>query len=99
MGEPSFRRSRRQRVISISTAEAEVVALSDACHDLDWLVDAFKGLDIIDNAVAIRLLTDNQAAQRITTSDGPQRNKSLTLRAAYVRDAVATGTVMFVSQG
>ncbi len=85
-------RSRRQRVISTSTAEAEVVALSDACHDIDWLAELLIGLGIIDRT-GIKLLTDNQAAHKIASSDGPQRNKALTLRAAYLRNAFRQGQV------
>ncbi|SPC63291.1 uncharacterized protein UHOD_12086 [Ustilago sp. UG-2017b] len=72
-----------QRIISTSTAEAEVVALSDACHNIDWLIDIVKGLGFIGNGDAgVVLHTDNQAAQQVTSSDGPQQNKALTLCAA-----------------
>ncbi|KAJ1036190.1 hypothetical protein NDA18_000056 [Ustilago nuda] len=88
-------RSRRQRIILTSTAEAEVVALSDACHDIDWLIDIIKGLGLINiDDAGVVLHTDNQAAQRVTSSDGPQQNKALTLRAAYVKDTVERGLVI-----
>jgi hypothetical protein len=84
-------RSCKQRVISTSTAEAEVVALSDAARELSNLVEVLKGLDLVSTPV--KLFTDNQAAHRITTTDGPQRNKALTLRAASVKDLVDKGEI------
>ncbi|SAM83780.1 uncharacterized protein UBRO_20784 [Ustilago bromivora] len=57
-------RSHRQRIISMSTTKAEVVALSNACHNIDWLIDIVKGLGFVGNSNAgVVLHTDNQAAQ------------------------------------
>lgn len=87
-------RSHRQRIISTSTVEAEVVALSDACYNVDWLIDIVKGLGLISGSdVGVVLHTNNQAVQRVTSSDGPQRNKALTLWVAYVKDMVEKGLV------
>ncbi|KAJ1576465.1 hypothetical protein NDA11_000482 [Ustilago hordei] len=88
-------RSHWQRIISTSTTEAEVVALSDACHDIDWLIDIVKGLGLIGNSNAgVVLHTNNQAAQWVTSSDGPQQNKALTLHKAYVKDTVKKGLIV-----
>ncbi|CCF53178.1 hypothetical protein NDA11_000469 [Ustilago hordei] len=88
-------RSHWQRIISTSTAEAEVVALSNACHDIDWLIDIVKGLGLISgNDVGVVLHTDNQAAQWVASSNGPQQNKALTLWAAYIKDTVKRGLVI-----
>ncbi|KAJ1018388.1 hypothetical protein NDA18_006542 [Ustilago nuda] len=88
-------RSHQQRIILMSTAKAEVVALSDACHNIDWLVDIVKGLKLVnDGDAGVVLHTDNQTAQWVTTSDGPQQNKALTLCAAYVKDTVEKGLVI-----
>jgi ribonuclease HI len=84
-------KSRKQRVISTSTAEAEVVALSDAARELWSLVEVLKGLELVSTPV--KLFTDNQAAHRSATTDGPQRNKALTLRAASVKDFVKKGEI------
>jgi hypothetical protein len=81
-------KSRRQRVIATSTAEAEVIALSDASHEAVWLAEILKALGLVDSNQPPHIYTDNQPAHKVTTSDGPQRNKSLSLRAAYVRDLV-----------
>ncbi|SOV02317.1 uncharacterized protein UDID_19192 [Ustilago sp. UG-2017a] len=86
-------RSRRQRVISMSTAEAETVALSNACHDVIWILDVLNGLDITMTSTPITILTDNQAAERIISSDGPGRNKSLTLRSVFTKDTIKKGIV------
>jgi hypothetical protein len=81
-------KSRRKRVIATSTAEAEVIALSDASHEVVWLVEMLRALDLIADVPLPSLLTDNQAAHKLTTSDGPGRNKSLSLRAAFVKDLI-----------
>ncbi|SYW86279.1 uncharacterized protein UBRO2_05999 [Ustilago bromivora] len=79
----------------MSTAEAEVVALSDACHNIDWLINIVRGLGFIGNSDAgVVLHTNNQAAQWVTSSDGPQQNKALTLCVAYVKDTVEKGLVI-----
>ncbi|CCF47927.1 hypothetical protein NDA14_002038 [Ustilago hordei] len=41
----------------------------------------------------ITLLTDNQAAEHIISTNGPGRNKLLTLRAAFMRDTIKKGIV------
>ncbi|SOV03422.1 uncharacterized protein UDID_18661 [Ustilago sp. UG-2017a] len=86
-------RSRRQRVISTSTAKAETVALSNMCQDIIWVLNVLNGLNIITTGVPITLLTDNQAAERAISTDGPGRNKLLTLRATFTRDTIKKGIV------
>ena len=88
-------RSCQQRIILTLTAEAEVVALSNACHDIDWIINIIKGLDLVVNSNAgVVLHTDNQAGQQVTSLDGLQQNKALTLCVAYIKDAVEKGLII-----
>ncbi|SPO27974.1 related to Retrotransposon protein [Ustilago trichophora] len=86
-------RSRRQQVILTLTAEAETIALSDACHDVIWILEVLNGLNIVEPGIPIKLLTDNQAAEWIVSSDGPGQNKLLTLRGAFTKDTIEKGIV------
>ncbi|SAM78683.1 uncharacterized protein UBRO_20561 [Ustilago bromivora] len=86
-------RSRRQRVISLSTAKAKMVTLSDTCHNVIWVLNRLNGLDIIAMGIPIMLLTGNQAAEHIISANGPGRNKSLTLRGTFMKDTINKGIV------
>lgn len=74
-------------------AKAETVTLSNMCQDIIWVLNVLNGLNIIATGVPITLLTDNQAAEHIISTNGPGRNKLLTLRAAFMRDTIKKGIV------
>lgn len=84
-------KSRRQRIIATSTAEAETVAMSDATKYLVAITGVLRGLGLADMTEPVNLVTDNKSAFAVVTSNGPHRNKALMLRAAIVRDAAERG--------
>ncbi|KAJ1033145.1 hypothetical protein NDA13_001143 [Ustilago tritici] len=70
-----------------------MVALSDARHNVIWVLSVLNGLDIITMGIPIMLLTGNQAAEHIISTNGPGRNKSLTLRGTFMKDTIKKGIV------
>lgn len=58
------------------------------------MLDVLNGLEIVATGVPITLSTDNQAAERIISSNGPKRNKSLTLKGAFTKDTIKKGIVI-----
>jgi hypothetical protein len=89
-------RSKLQSLVTLSTAEAEYVALSDACKVVVVLQQtlAFLGFDVRpvpmreDNASALRLAVDPSAAQR---------TRHIAVRFHHVREQVAGGTIVIVA--
>jgi transposase InsO family protein len=89
-------RSKLQSLVTLSTAEAEYVALSDACKVVVVLQRtlAFLGFDVRpvpmheDNASALRLTVDPSAAQR---------TRHIAVRFHHVREQVAGGTIVIVA--
>ena len=84
-----------QKTVSLSTAEAEYVAISDACKETMALQQLLQEIGIISyNPGPIQVLTDNQAALSMTTSSSStSRTRHISVRYHFVRDLYTQGAV------
>ena len=75
-----------QRTKSISSAAAELIAISDSVDTMAWILDLCSELNmIIDHKY---ILTDNQPAISMVKDLKMKHSKHLTIRAAFVNDFV-----------
>ena len=83
--------SRKQELVTLSTAEAEYVAATHAAKELIWL-HHLKG-DLSEPASkATTLFCDNQAAIHLTTADNYHaRTKHIDIHYHFIRDVVQRG--------
>ena len=82
--------SRRQKSIALSTAEAEIIALSEAAKDIVYLRKWLAGVGEAQPAPTT-LCTDSKAAQDISYNpEQHDRMKHVQRRHFYVRDMVET---------
>jgi Reverse transcriptase (RNA-dependent DNA polymerase) len=84
-------RSRKQEIVTLSTAEAEYVAATHAAKEAVWL-RRLKGelLTPIINSTII--YCDNQAAQKLATDDNYRaRTKHIDIRYHFIRQVINTG--------
>jgi len=83
--------SRKQELVTLSTAEAEYVAATHAAKELIWL-RRLEGDLSLSTKQATTLLCDNQAAIRLVKSDNYHaRTKHIDVRYHFIRDVVARG--------
>ena len=77
---------RKQDVVSLSTAEAEYVALAETCKEIIWikrLVEAFH----FKTDKAITIFTDNQSAKSLVDNHRfSQRSKHIDTKFHFIRD-------------
>lgn len=84
-GAPISWSSQRQSVVSLSTAEAEYIALSHGAKEAVWLRQFLTELNIDCNAFTI--FVDNQAAiQLASNAEHHKRSKHIDVRYHYIRD-------------
>lgn len=80
--------SRTQTVVALSTAEAELIALSTAAQEGLFLRHV---LDELGVTAPLCLYTDSSAAQAVTLRRGCGRIKHLAVRQMWVQDLLRTG--------
>lgn len=86
--------SKRQSIVTTSTAEAEYVAASAAVKEALWVRKLLATLG--ERTETIPLGEDNQACLRmITSGDTNKRTKHVDVALHHVRDRVARGDVVF----
>jgi hypothetical protein len=88
--------SRKQELVTLSTAEAEYVAATHAAKEAIWLRklvgELFPSL-----LTPITLYCDNQSAIKLAQDDNYRaRTKHIDLRYHFIRQAVATGAIDLV---
>ena len=83
----------RQKTVALSSAEAEYMALSDACKEAVW----FRGLLLelgLRRDDPVTIFEDNQAAIEIATNPKDHsRTKHVAIRYHHIRERVANGEV------
>ena len=93
-GGPISWRSKRQGCITLSTYEAELVALSRAISEIDWLCGTLGDIGVTVSK-PIKIYCDNSAA--VTTSNveyvKPIMSRTVELRRHFIREKVQTGLV------
>lgn len=79
--------SRKQKTVSLSSTEAEYVALSEASREAVYLGNLMY--EITGKQCVIKLQCDNQSALKLATShQAHNRSKHIDVRFHYVRDAI-----------
>lgn len=83
----------RQHIVSLSSAEAEYIALSSCAKSVTWLRRLFaemvlhRPLETERNLPPTMINSDNTAALTLTTNDQvPEQNKHIELKIHHVRD-------------
>ena len=88
--------SRKQELVTLSTAEAEYVAATHAAKEAIWLCKLIFELFPTLKAPTT-LYCDNQAALRLATDDNYHaRTKHIDIRYHFIRHVVASGALQLV---
>lgn len=95
-------KAKRQTLVALSTAEAELIACSETCREATWLKnllsEIIKGTAIGVSDNPIRISCDNQSALKIIGKglvNPSGRNKHIELRHYHARDMQELGVVIF----
>lgn len=87
-GGPVHWKSKGQKIVTLSSTEAELVSLCSAVKDIVWLRKLSIELQIIDHS-ATNLFCDNQSTIRLALNEKAcQRTRHMSVRAAYPREKV-----------
>ncbi len=80
--------SKKQRVVSLSTCEAEYIAIASCIQDLTWIKQFLS--EIYNNLIIqITLYCDNQAAIQISNNDTlHDRSKHIDIKHHYIRKII-----------
>ena len=89
-GSPIFWKSQVQKVQALSTAEAELSALTSACEEIEWIKPLIEQFNV---EVTVKVLEDNQAAIAIVQKP---RNKKLEVKSDYIRDRIEYGDISLI---
>lgn len=93
LGGPISWAARKQQCVTLSSTEAEYVALSDACHELLWLQKLLKDVDERP-AGPIVVREDNQSCIAMLRAEGgSRRTKHIDTRFNFIRDLVSNNII------
>jgi hypothetical protein len=85
--------SRKQSCVSLSSTEAEYIALSEALKELSWLQSLFDDLRMPLKGPTV-IFEDNQGCIKLARSERASRNtKHINTRYNFVRDFVESGAI------
>ena len=88
-------KSRKQPTVSLSSCEAEYVALASAVQEMLFLKQLIKGVNLFKGNEPIVLFEDNQSA--IALAKNPvkhQRVKHIDIKYHFIREVVKSGSVV-----
>ena len=84
----------KQATVTLSTAEAEYIALGSATQEAIWLHQLLTDLRI-DTKGSIEILEDNQSAIAMAkNSIGHRRTKHIDIKHHFIREAVQVTTIV-----
>ncbi|XP_075157670.1 uncharacterized protein LOC142230938 [Haematobia irritans] len=87
---------RKQTSVSLSSTEAEFIALSEACKEAIWLRKLLNDMKIIQNGPT-NIFEDNQSCLRIIKDEKlSNRTKHIDTKIHFVKDHVEEGNVVCV---
>ena len=85
-------RSKRQKIVSISSAEAEYRAMTGACCELTWLRYLIQDLEVLHPEPAL-LYCDNKVALHIAANPVfHERTRHIEIDCHYIRDKIQDGS-------
>jgi len=85
--------SRKQKLIALSSCEAEYIALAETCKEITWIKQVIKEFDIEINPVTT-VFTDSQSAIALVENDKQAgRTKHMDIRYHYVKEEFKLGNV------
>ncbi|KAL6323616.1 hypothetical protein AAG906_039210 [Vitis piasezkii] len=86
-------RSKRQKTVSLSSAEAEYRAMTGACCELTWLRYLLRDLGVLHREPSL-LYCDNKAALHIAANPVfHERTRHIEMDCHYIRDKIQDGSV------
>ncbi|CAL2242392.1 unnamed protein product [Prunus armeniaca] len=86
-------RTKRQRTVSLSSAEAEYRAMASTCCEVTWLRFLLQDLHL-PSSEASRMYCDNQAALHIAANPVfHERTRHIEMDCHFIRDKIIDGTV------
>ncbi|RVX07421.1 Retrovirus-related Pol polyprotein from transposon RE1 [Vitis vinifera] len=87
-------RSKRQKTVSLSSAEAEYRAMTGACCELTWLWYLLKDLGVLHKEPAL-LYCDNKATLHIAANPVfHERTRHIEMDCHYIRDKIQDGSII-----
>jgi hypothetical protein len=89
-------RSTKQRTVTTSSTEAELLALSHASKDVIWWKRLFTGIRQLDIDKDFAILCDNTQTIRLLTAETPQVNtklKHIDIHGHWLRQEIANGVL------
>lgn len=86
---------RKQSSVSLSSTEAEYIALSQSVSEACWLRYLFYDLNICENYVTVLVFADNQSAIKVCKNpEFHKRLKHVDIRYHFVRNKIKDNVVM-----
>jgi hypothetical protein len=83
-----------QKVVALSTCEAEYIALSEAVKEGLWIKNFINDLDVGIHFDKIPIHVDNESAIKLAKNpEFHQRSKHIDIRHHFIRDNVRDGTI------
>ncbi|KAF0683901.1 hypothetical protein As57867_024010, partial [Aphanomyces stellatus] len=88
-------RSRKQTMVTLSTAEAEYIALCDLVKELLWYIELLEELGFPQRSIVVHC--DNQSAIAIAKNPGHhERTKHISTKYHFVRDQVEKRRIQLI---
>ena len=87
-------RSQKQPTVSLSSTEAEYIALTETCKEVLWFIGLLKDM-FIDVNIPI-VYEDNQSALTLLDTSGVKtRSKHIDVKYHFARDLKSSGKILF----
>lgn len=89
-------RSTKQKIVALSSTEAEYIALAATVQEAIWLTQLSEELGV-KSKDPITIFCDNQSAIQLSESDGyRQRSKHIDIRYHFIRNVIKEGKIKIV---